>query len=91
MFVVPSSRPAKTKSRQTFINFTAARQRQINSKLSKKTMQRGFELMNLIELDVSAFSLLEMTPVKVYELYIKAYGRSNTKQVRICFFLIIFA
>ncbi|XP_033624364.1 WD repeat-containing protein 60-like isoform X1 [Asterias rubens] len=77
---VPSSRPAKTKSRQTFINFTTARQRQINSKLSKKTMQRGFELMNLIELDVSAFSLLEMTPVKVYELYIKAYGRSNTKQ-----------
>ena len=76
-----SSRPATTRSRQTFVNFTAAKQRQIISKLSKKTMQRGLELMNLIELDVSSSSLFEMAPVKVYELYIKTYGCSNTKQV----------
>ncbi|XP_022103372.1 WD repeat-containing protein 60-like isoform X2 [Acanthaster planci] len=75
-----SNKPASRRLRQTFINFSAAKQRQIYSKASQRAVQRGRELMNLIELDVSAFSLFEMPPVKVYELYIKSYGRSNSKQ-----------
>ena len=37
--------------------------------------------MKLIELDVVGFDLFDMAPVKEYELYIKSFGRSNTKQV----------
>jgi hypothetical protein len=80
-----STRQDTKKSRQTFINFTAAKQRQMNLKVAQRTKQRGRELMNLIELDVSSCNMFEMPPVKVYELYIKSYGRSNTKQVRLPF------
>ncbi|XP_038047961.1 cytoplasmic dynein 2 intermediate chain 1-like [Patiria miniata] len=75
-----SNMSARGGLRQTFINFSAAKQRHVHSKASQKTMQRGRELMNLIELDVSTCTLFEMPPVKVYEVYIKSYGRSDTKQ-----------
>ena len=37
--------------------------------------------MHLIDLDVAAFDVFELLPLKEYELYIKNFGRSDTKQV----------
>ena len=59
----------------------AAKQRTIDQQVMSHTRKRGKELMKLIELDVVGFDLFDMAPVKEYELYIKSFGRSNTKQV----------
>lgn len=48
--------------------------------------KRSLEILRLIDLDFSStFSLLELAPVKEYEMYIRNFGKSNTKQV--CNFL----
>lgn len=39
------------------------------------------ELMHLIDLDVAAFDIFDLPPLNEYELYIKNFGRSDTKQV----------
>ena len=71
-------RPTTSKGR---INFVAAKQKQINEKVASRTKKRGQELMHLIDLDVAAFDVFELPPLKEYELYIKNFGRSDTKQV----------
>ena len=38
------------------------------------------DLSKLIELDVSAFDMFDLPPVKEYELYIRSFGRSDTQQ-----------
>lgn len=44
--------------------------------------KRSAELLRLIELDFSVTEcLLDLPPVREYDLYIKSYGMSNTKQV----------
>ena len=53
----------------------------MDTKVWKHSQKRGQELMKLIELDVVNYDLFEMAPVKEYELYIKSFGRSDTKQV----------
>ena len=42
--------------------------------------QRFEDLSKLIELDVSAFDMFDLPPVKEYELYIRSFGRSDTQQ-----------
>ena len=37
--------------------------------------------MHLIDLDVAAFDIFDLPPLNEYELYIKNFGRSDTKQV----------
>ncbi|XP_072043878.1 LOW QUALITY PROTEIN: cytoplasmic dynein 2 intermediate chain 1-like [Amphiura filiformis] len=75
-----SSRATTAKSSRSFINFVAAKQRQINSQVTEHSRKRGKDLMSLIELDVVGFDMFDMAPVREYELYIKSFGRSNTKQ-----------
>ncbi|KAL5010884.1 hypothetical protein ScPMuIL_013189 [Solemya velum] len=65
---------------QTFINFTSAKERAITAKSASKTRQRGNDLLNMIELDVSSFSIFDLPPVREYDLYIRSFGRTNTKQ-----------
>jgi hypothetical protein len=36
----------------------------------------------MIELDVSNYDLFDLPPVKEYDLYIRSFGRTDTKQVR---------
>lgn len=37
--------------------------------------------MHLIDLDVVAFDIFDLPPLNEYEVYIKNFGRSDTKQV----------
>lgn len=62
------------------INFVAAKQKQISDKVASRTRRRGQELMHLIDLDVAAFDIFDLPPLNEYELYIKNFGRSDTKQ-----------
>ncbi|XP_020612884.1 WD repeat-containing protein 60-like, partial [Orbicella faveolata] len=62
------------------INFVAAKQKQITDKVASRTRRRGQELMHLIDLDVAAFDIFDLPPLNEYELYIKNFGRSDTRQ-----------
>ena len=75
-----SKRPTTGKAR---INFVSAKQRQISSKASSRAKTRGRELLQIIELDRVAYDLFDMPPVGEYELYMRTFGRSDTKQVRV--------
>ncbi|XP_032900496.1 cytoplasmic dynein 2 intermediate chain 1 isoform X2 [Amblyraja radiata] len=67
--------------RGTYIDFVAAKQREINSKVACKQKKRSVELLRLIDLDFSvSFSMLDMPPLNEYDVYIKSFGRRNTKQ-----------
>jgi hypothetical protein len=47
-----------------------------------KTSKRARDLLEMIELDTVTFDMMDLPPVKEYELYIRSYGRSDTRQVR---------
>nr|XP_014353297.1 PREDICTED: WD repeat-containing protein 60 [Latimeria chalumnae] len=65
----------------TFIDFVTAKQRQISQKAVRKQKKRSAELLRLIDLDFSvSFTLLDLPPVNEYDMYIKSFGRTNTKQ-----------
>ncbi|XP_069770822.1 cytoplasmic dynein 2 intermediate chain 1 isoform X2 [Narcine bancroftii] len=67
--------------RGTCIDFVAAKQREINSKVACKQKKRSAELLRLIDLDFSVtFSMLDLPPLNEYDVYIKSFGRTNTKQ-----------
>ena len=59
----------------------SAKQRAVNRKTYNKTMQRGKDLLQMLELDFASFDILDLPPVKEYDLYIRAFGRSDTRQV----------
>ncbi|XP_077347262.1 cytoplasmic dynein 2 intermediate chain 1 isoform X2 [Lithobates pipiens] len=64
-----------------FIDFGSAKQRQVSSQIASKQKKRSLEILRLIDLDFSStFSLLDLAPVKEYEMYIRNFGKSNTKQ-----------
>lgn len=75
-----NTRLTTSRTGRTFINFVAAKQRQISDQVSQQTRKRGQELMNLIDLDVAGYDLFDMPPVREYDRYIASFGRSNTKQ-----------
>ncbi|XP_059827865.1 cytoplasmic dynein 2 intermediate chain 1 isoform X1 [Hypanus sabinus] len=67
--------------RGTCIDFVAAKQREISSKVAYKQKKRSSELLRLIDLDFSVhFSMFDLPPLNEYDVYIKSFGRSNTKQ-----------
>ncbi|XP_034416429.1 WD repeat-containing protein 60 isoform X3 [Cyclopterus lumpus] len=67
--------------RGKFIDFVAAKQREVSKKVSTKQKKRSTELLRLIDLDFSiTVSLLDLPPVNEYEMYIRAFGTENTKQ-----------
>jgi len=80
-----SYQPRRDRPR-TAINFVSAKQRAVNKKTSSKTMQRGKDLLKMIELDMASFDLLDLPPVNEYDLYIRAFGSSNTRQVLLSWF-----
>ncbi|XP_056155209.1 cytoplasmic dynein 2 intermediate chain 1 [Lampris incognitus] len=64
-----------------FIDFVAAKQRQVHKKVANKQKKRSTELFRLIDLDFSVtFSHLDLPPVSEYDMYIKTFGNTNTKQ-----------
>uniref|UniRef100_A0A673AYC8 WD repeat domain 60 n=1 Tax=Sphaeramia orbicularis TaxID=375764 RepID=A0A673AYC8_9TELE len=72
---------SKTSQRGKFINFVAAKQREINKKVATQQKKRSTELLRLIDLDFSVTSsLLDLPPVNEYDMYIRNFGTANTKQ-----------
>ncbi|XP_025084636.1 WD repeat-containing protein 60-like isoform X2 [Pomacea canaliculata] len=71
--------PEKTHPK-SFINFVSAKQRVMNKSAASRARHRAEDLQNMIELDTVCYDMLDLPPVKEYELYIRSFGRSNTKQ-----------
>ncbi|XP_064644540.1 cytoplasmic dynein 2 intermediate chain 1-like isoform X2 [Lineus longissimus] len=65
---------------RSFINFVSAKQRQMSRKAASKAKERGNEILKMVDLDVSAFDMFDLPPVREYDMYIMNFGRSNTKQ-----------
>ncbi|KAM3593678.1 uncharacterized protein V6R79_018923 [Siganus canaliculatus] len=72
---------SRTSHRGKFIDFVAAKQREVSKKVATKQKKRSGELLRLIDLDFSmSFSILDMPPVNEYDMYIRNFGTANTKQ-----------
>ncbi|BFZ22367.1 hypothetical protein BsWGS_25406 [Bradybaena similaris] len=65
---------------KSFVNFVSAKQRVLDQAVASKTRKRFDDLSRLIELDVASYDLFELAPVKEYEMYIRSFGKSDTKQ-----------
>ncbi|XP_075602729.1 cytoplasmic dynein 2 intermediate chain 1 isoform X2 [Balearica regulorum gibbericeps] len=64
-----------------FMDFQMANQRQSSRSMANKQKKRSSELLPLIDLDFSvSFSLLDLPPVNEYDMYIRNFGKMNTKQ-----------
>ncbi|XP_010295560.1 PREDICTED: WD repeat-containing protein 60 [Phaethon lepturus] len=64
-----------------FMDFQMANQRQSSRSMASKQKKRYSELLPLIDLDFSvSFSLLDLPPVNEYDMYIRNFGKMNTKQ-----------
>ncbi|XP_042187840.1 cytoplasmic dynein 2 intermediate chain 1 [Callorhinchus milii] len=71
-------------ARGTFIDFVSAKKREVSRKAANRQKKRCIELLRLVDLDFSInFSLLDMPPLNEYDMYIKNFGRTNTKQAYI--------
>ncbi|XP_041102824.1 cytoplasmic dynein 2 intermediate chain 1-like isoform X2 [Polyodon spathula] len=67
--------------RGKFIDFVAAKHREVSQNIACMQKKRSTALLRLIELDFSvSFSLLDLPPLNEYDMYIKNFGTSNTKQ-----------
>ncbi|RMC04781.1 hypothetical protein DUI87_17953 [Hirundo rustica rustica] len=67
--------------RGIFMDFQMASQRQSSRSMASKQKKRISELLPLIDLDFSvSFSLLDLPPVNEYDMYIRNFGKMNTKQ-----------
>ncbi|KAL2085589.1 hypothetical protein ACEWY4_018909 [Coilia grayii] len=63
------------------MDFVSAKRREVSKKVSNRQKKRSAELLRLIDLDFSiTFSLLDLPPVNEYDMYIKSFGNTNTKQ-----------
>ncbi|XP_039983566.1 cytoplasmic dynein 2 intermediate chain 1 isoform X2 [Xiphias gladius] len=72
---------SRASHRGKFIDFVAAKQREVSKKVATKQKKRSTELLRLIDLDFSmTFSLLDLPPVNEYDMYIRTFGTANTKQ-----------
>ncbi|KAE8595737.1 hypothetical protein XENTR_v10015862 [Xenopus tropicalis] len=77
----PGAAPVREPHRGVFIDFVSAKQRQVNCQIASKQKKRSTEILRLVDLDFSTtLSLLDLHPVKEYEMYIRNFGRTNTKQ-----------
>ncbi|XP_071590860.1 cytoplasmic dynein 2 intermediate chain 1 isoform X2 [Heliangelus exortis] len=64
-----------------FMDFQMANHRQSSRDMASKQKKRSSELLPLIDLDFSvSFSLLDLPPVNEYDMYIRNFGKMNTKQ-----------
>nr|XP_039328961.1 cytoplasmic dynein 2 intermediate chain 1 isoform X1 [Saimiri boliviensis boliviensis] len=64
-----------------FVDFASASHRQKSRTQALKQKMRSTKLLRLIDLDFSfTFSLLDLPPVNEYDMYIRNFGKKNTKQ-----------
>ncbi|KAM9839249.1 cytoplasmic dynein 2 intermediate chain 1 [Aulostomus maculatus] len=75
------SEKSRSSQRGKFIDFVAAKQREVSKKVATKQKKRSTDLLRLIDLDFSmTVSLLDLPPVSEYDMYIRNFGAANTKQ-----------
>ncbi|XP_067148029.1 cytoplasmic dynein 2 intermediate chain 1 isoform X4 [Apteryx mantelli] len=73
--------PARSSFCGIFMDFEMANQRQSSQSMASKQKKRSSELLQLIDLDFSvSFTLLDLPPVNEYDMYIRNFGKMNTKQ-----------
>ncbi|XP_032499345.1 WD repeat-containing protein 60 isoform X3 [Phocoena sinus] len=73
--------PSETPACGIFLDFATASRRQKSRTQALKQKTRSAKLLRLIDLDFSfTFSLLDLPPVSEYDMYIRNFGRRNTKQ-----------
>jgi len=76
-----SYQPSRAQRPRTAINFVSAKQRAMSRKTASKTQQRSRDLLKMIELDQTWCDILDLPPVNEYDLYIRSFGSTNTRQV----------
>lgn len=47
---------------------------------AQKRLQRGAEILSLIELDVASIEIVDIPPLTEYQLFIRNFGNSNSTQ-----------
>ncbi|XP_058516726.1 cytoplasmic dynein 2 intermediate chain 1 isoform X2 [Ochotona princeps] len=73
--------PSKAAVCGIFVDFATASHRQKSRTQALKQKTRSTKLLRLIDLDFSfTFSLLDLPPVNEYDMYIRNFGKKNTKQ-----------
>ncbi|XP_063425135.1 cytoplasmic dynein 2 intermediate chain 1-like isoform X1 [Mytilus trossulus] len=76
----PDEPAPRTRPKSSAINFLSAKRQVMTQKTYGKTSKRARDLLEMIELDTVTFDIMDLPPVKEYELYIRSYGRSDTRQ-----------
>ncbi|XP_021096482.1 WD repeat-containing protein 60 isoform X3 [Heterocephalus glaber] len=77
----PNSSPSRAPVCGIFVDFATASRRQKSRTQALKQKSRSTKLLRLIDLDFSlTFSLLNLPPVNEYDMYIRNFGKKNTKQ-----------
>ncbi|XP_074222726.1 cytoplasmic dynein 2 intermediate chain 1 isoform X3 [Camelus bactrianus] len=73
--------PSQTPVCGILVDFATASHRQKSRAQALKQKTRSTKLLRLIDLDFSfTFSLLDLPPVNEYDMYIRSFGKKNTKQ-----------
>nr|XP_055203552.1 cytoplasmic dynein 2 intermediate chain 1 isoform X8 [Gorilla gorilla gorilla] len=76
-----NSSPSRASVCGIFVDFASASHRQKSRTQALKQKMRSTKLLRLIDLDFSfTFSLLDLPPVNEYDMYIRNFGKKNTKQ-----------
>ncbi|KAM5188317.1 cytoplasmic dynein 2 intermediate chain 1 isoform 1-T1 [Callospermophilus lateralis] len=79
-----NSSPSRAPVCGIFVDFATASHRQKSRIQALKQKTRSTKLLRLIDLDFSfTFSLLDLPPVNEYDMYIRNFGKKNTKQAYI--------
>uniref|UniRef100_A0A8C7CAX4 Cytoplasmic dynein 2 intermediate chain 1 n=1 Tax=Neovison vison TaxID=452646 RepID=A0A8C7CAX4_NEOVI len=73
--------PPRTPVCGIFVDFATASRREKSRTQALKQKMRSTRLLRLLDLDFSfTFSLLDLPPVNEYDMYIRNFGKKNTKQ-----------
>ncbi|XP_011796993.1 PREDICTED: WD repeat-containing protein 60 [Colobus angolensis palliatus] len=76
-----NSSPSRASVCGIFVDFASASHRQKSRTQALKQKMRSTKLLRLIDLDFSfTFWLLDLPPVNEYDMYIRNFGKKNTKQ-----------
>nr|XP_012641742.1 WD repeat-containing protein 60 isoform X2 [Microcebus murinus] len=76
-----NSSPSRASVCGIFVDFATASHRQKSRTQALKQKTRSTKLLRLIDIDFSfTFSLLDLPPVNEYDMYIRNFGKKNTKQ-----------
>lgn len=76
----PDEPVTRSRPKSSGINFLSAKRQVMSQQAYGKTSKRARDLLQMIELDTVSFDIMDLPPVKEYELYIRSFGRSDTRQ-----------